>query len=342
MQSRPPLGDFDYHFFAVKVTLLANCIAQDEAALAWARRAADLQPPTHPHAQGSLLSIFIAAHLQVNDWHSALMQARETGRLYVALRSLSGSEDESDLLKPVDTEALLHALPRSAERQVDHYAALQGLLPVVVWLAGLHLRDADEARAVARAIVVFLNEQSQTAFFPELWRSCAAAVDAVWVEAIGAAGLFTVSSSTTSDLIPWDGPEALIPRLICCLGATIQDDVTLQDALLAHVNLAPYLGASGPADQIIYRRLIFPFFQQFWKMRLARSRFRFSLPVLVETELERSQHLPGPDHVGHLLRVIARSLNIRVPDRDGHQGKRTRSMRENWEDASLRDLPRCS
>ena len=323
MQSHPPLGDLDYNWLAIKMALLADVVGQDKAALSWANRAIVWQPASHPHGRLPLLPIIVVTQLEAGDWRSAIAQALEAGRIRVSLFVDGISEGQQHPLNAIDVPSIFPSLPESLRREAEYFAVSQGLIPLVLWLAGLHLQNSDEARDVARDVTSFLREQSESAFFPELWRSCATAIEAVWVQPVSILGLFRASNNTPNDLVPWSGPEDAIPRLICCLGATLQADVSLPDALASHARVAPFFDQRGQFSHIVEQRLVAPFFWQYWEARFTRSRFLFSSPHLVEQEFERIHQLPTHHQPKALLRTLIYSLKLRF---EGHVSDWLRSQ----------------
>ena len=314
MQSRPQLNVLDEHWLAVKMTCLADALTLDDHSLTWAKRAATLKQETHPHARPLLLPIIIVDLLKNGKWGDSISEALEVG---VINTIITRSNSDIISLESLDVSGGLNILDVAARRNAESYAVVHSLFPLVFWLANLHLEDSERARDIAGEIVSFLEEQAQQGAFPELWNYCAAAIQSVWISPLGAETLIRLSNGVADDVVtdarlPWNEPEAAIPRLICCLGATLQKDITLENALLGHIRVAPFLNQSSQVSHVVERLLFIPFLWKFWNKRFLKSRFLFTSPAQVEIQMNFARNLSIISQPKALLSAIAKGLSVRL------------------------------
>lgn len=97
------------------------------------------------------------------------------------------------------------------------------------------------------------------------------------------------------------------------LGATVQGGVPLKEAWLAHKSILDRLGYDRSALLSgSYRQIILPFLTLYWMNAFEQQKFRFSVPRLIEQELQELQSAPQRNRAQMLLSVVARGLGISV------------------------------
>lgn len=102
-------------------------------------------------------------------------------------------------------------------------------------------------------------------------------------------------------------------RAIGYLVATLQNDTPLETDILLHMAIAPFIYQHREPLSATYRRVILPFFINYWKIKFERVPLRFRLTSLVSRILNTAENLPEAERLQFILVTIAFAIDVRLP-----------------------------
>ena len=91
------------------------------------------------------------------------------------------------------------------------------------------------------------------------------------------------------------------------LGVCLKPDSPLNGCAINQAMVMTYVSRSLPINSGVYRRVILPFIESFWRKALDRQRFRFTAPRLVADSFAEAVEKPPPE------RAAANSSRGHVP-----------------------------
>ena len=93
------------------------------------------------------------------------------------------------------------------------------------------------------------------------------------------------------------------------MGASIQDDLRLEDVVRVHWEILIFLRAEARAARVD-RVLFLPLVEAFWRKAIVEQRYRFITPTLTAERFEQAVAAPPDARAEEILRAIAAGLVI--------------------------------
>ena len=99
--------------------------------------------------------------------------------------------------------------------------------------------------------------------------------------------------------------------ILCILGlmaATLQNNATLFEVLGVHFLIIEQVQKLTNAQSTTWRKIILPYFFNYWKTSVEQLMFRFKEPQLAASKLYQSQELPINEQGQAILLIIGNNL----------------------------------
>jgi len=294
-------------YLMAQLALFAQAVGQEQRMLAWCEQGMRLaRESQQPLAWATLCELEIPSLVLHGNMRAVLDHA-----LDIAAIGTAGMRQHirvKDILKSelVVTE-LLGDKPGDTWNQVEERAAQMGMLPIAFWIATRALTNQSEAAALARELAKHCRAIGEAASDEALWMEGATFIERIfegqasWREINEQANGFSLEKYKTL-------------RLLGYLGATVQRGMPLVEAWFAHDAILNSLGYEQSALRSgTYQQIVLPFYAAYWTAAFEQQKFRFTLPRLLEQELQEVQTVPLRERARTLLTVIARGLGIAAP-----------------------------
>ncbi len=280
-----------------QLAMFASAVGDDASATKWSIRAVDLANKLDAVEVQSLLLPNLVNHLvHADEYEKALDGARAA-----SVASLRGMQKlAGNVRRPKWIEDLVGQNPHETARRAEYHALVLALLPAVFRVGLVALEARPAASDLARRVALSCQEVAQSAADPDLWRSAAELFNAIFIEASSAREIHKRSTELGTRF-----GEGL--RAIAYIGATLQPDMRLEDAVIAHWEVVRFI--NGRNDSAALNRLfVTPFLEAFWKRAIASQRFRFAGPSLVESGLREAGRVTAEQRPAEILQAAAAGL----------------------------------
>lgn len=293
----------NHDLIASLMAIYAEQVEQVDKAVSWAWRA--MQQATESRRQqiiGGLGHILITDLVQHHRFSEAIELARDFGKAHIAAGQVADTQDGQATID-VDDTSVPNRMSNAEQQLAEWSSALFVMIPVVFQLATLSIDDPGQAEQEVDGTIAASRARADTAENQALWLRIADIVEEIFVQKIGATQLLRVGNDDQSDTLF---------RLLYLLGATMQRDISYEDAVVAQLMIMPYIQETFGYQSMIYRRIIVPFMSTYWRTMFNRSRFRFSTPNSVAEQLAAIDTIPFERRVQYILRTISDGLTIRL------------------------------
>jgi len=305
-------GLVDYYDRNKESTVLANLtffaasVGNDERAAFWALRGMDDARDTNQRAVFARLSLEALPYLLLNARYAEVLDfAMDAGASFVAnmqLLQLGQVPQGLDL----DVETILGNKPSELWRNAEHHAALVGLLPVVFQIGTVALRSFELAGSQATEVAAICRQISATAVKSQLWLQAAELLEKIYLPEVSYSEILDLSNR-------FDPQTEEVFLAIGFLVATLQNHTPLETDILLHMAIAPFIYQHREPLSATYRRLILPFFIDYWKIKFERVSLRFRSTSLVGLILNTAENFPEAERLQFVLVTMAFALNVRLP-----------------------------
>ena len=212
--------------------------------------------------------------------------ALDHGAVLVA-RLLEQQAGRGNLLQPtVNVQKILGERPNENWRQAERQSAMTGILPAAVRTCSLALDQPETARSSAEEIISVCRQIGAGASDPELWSTIAELFEKGFVRPVPAMELKGVADELAA--------TATTRRAVALLFASMQPDITAENALITHLSVLPCLSQAFDRPFAAHRLILVPFVSAYWNAMFQRMRFHFRSPHLVESALaDAAPRLPA-------------------------------------------------
>jgi hypothetical protein len=303
------VDDYDRNRESIVLTNLAffaASVGNDERAAFWALKGMDDARNTNQCTVFARLSLEALPYLLLNARYAEVLDfAMDAGASFVAsmqLLQLGQVPQGLDL----DVETILGNKPSELWRNAEHHAALVGLLPVVFQIGTVALRSFELAGSQATEVAAICHQISATAVKPQLWLQAAELLEQIYLPEVSYSEILDLSNR-------FDPQTEEVFLAIGYLVATLQNDTPLETDILLHMAIAPFIYQHREPLSATYRRLILPFFIDYWKIKFERVSLRFRSTSLVGRILNTAENFPEAERLQFVLVTMAFALNVRLP-----------------------------
>lgn len=282
----------------------AEAIGDDQRAAAWALKGIDMARTANQYLAFASLATNVIPHLLRDNRYAEILDlAVEAGVAVVAI-VLHGQSGGNTLDTNLNMEEILGSRPNQMWRQAESNAFIIGLLPIIFHLCNVAIRQPDLARRLAADIAALCREISEMFDEQTLWITAALMMEEIHLQ-----------QSSCRELISRYQNFNLLSnelQVIWYLAATLQEGTTLADILVVHFTVMPRVYKLLKPRSTIYRSIVLPFINTYWKTAFEQVRFRFHSPQLVGQMLFQAQNLSEEQQAQFILITVAYGLDIRL------------------------------
>jgi hypothetical protein len=306
----PSLGDnYDRskdYAIALQLALFADAIGEDGRAAVWGAKALELaRGAGQQQIVEELTGRFIPQLIVNNRYAEAMEAALDHGAVLVA-RLLEQQAGRGRLLQPtVNVETILGDRPNENWRQAERQAAMAGILPAAVRICSLALDRPDSARSSAEEMVSICRQIGAGASDAALWSTIAELFEKGFVHPVQAQELKGIA-----DALP---ATATTRRALAVLFASMQPDITAENALITHLSVLPCLSQAFAGPFAAHRLILVPFVSAYWNAMFQRMRFRFRYPGLVQAALLEANTSPHSKRIQASVRAVLIGIPLEMP-----------------------------
>ncbi|BAZ78740.1 hypothetical protein NIES50_73730 (plasmid) [Aulosira laxa NIES-50] len=292
-------------FLTVHLADFAEATGDEEQAAKWALKGIEVARQTNQLTALPVLGTNAIPHLLLDSRYVEVLDfAIETGAILIA--SKQRFDAGMNALEPnLNVEALLGSKPNELWLRAERDAATMGLLPIVFRLATVAISQPELIQVQAQEVVAACQQVSAIAFDQVLWVTASELIEQIYLQQASFEELINRSNGFT--------PEHEILWAIGYLVASLQNKATPQSALMTHLYVTHYLYKWLTPSSATYRRIVLPFLLRYWTNTFEKTRFRFSTPRLIESELSEAQSIPETQRAQSILKTIASGLGVGIP-----------------------------
>jgi hypothetical protein len=304
-------GLLDYYNRNRECTVMANlarfaeAIGNEEKAAAWALRGMDDARATNQRGVVALLSQEAIPHLVLCDYYSEVLDLALDAGAFLAAGEQQLQAGQVPQGFELDVAAILGNKPGELWRKAEQYGVLVGLLPIIFRICTVALHNLELAQTQATEVAAICRQISATAVDQQLWITAADLLEQIHSQEASHDDIIRRSKTFNSE-------NDAVLRAIGYLIATMQNDTPLEKAIQVHMGLAPFVYHHPSQLSAVYRRVILPFFIDYWKSKFERMPLLFRSTQFVSRILNTVENLPEAERVQFILLAVALSLNVKL------------------------------
>ena len=288
-----------------QLSLWADAIGNQESAATWALRGMDDARVTNQNIIFARLSLEAIPHLLLDNRYAEVLDfALDAGAVWTAVIQQQRDSGKFPEGFELNVEAILGNNQNELWQQAEYNSALIGLVPVVFRISTVALQQLALAHEQATEVAASCRQISETAIEPQFWTTPAELLEQVFLpeKTYGEIINFTDTLNQQNNTIY---------LLIVYLAATLSNDISLQNAILAHLELAKIVYEQlRPRSSATYQKIVLPFFISYWRIKFENTPLEFRSSQLVNQRLSTAENIPEPERLQLILLTIAFSLNI--------------------------------
>jgi hypothetical protein len=284
-------------FLPSQIAIFAEALGHDDRALVWAMRGLEMTREAKQTLPLISLSRNIIPQLVLeNRYVEVLDLAVEVGALLMAHSQSRQSIPESE----IDIQSVLGSRENDIWRFAESSALFLGVVPIVFQIAGIAISQPELARRKALDLATLCREISNQSETQSLWSVAAEIIEQI-----------DLQQSTCKELISQykniNSPDGSL-WILGVLTATLQQNASLVEVLSVHLSIIEKVQKLTNPQSITWRKIVLPYFFNFWKTSLERVTFRFKDPQLTAKLLYAAKKLPPNEQGQTILIIINKSL----------------------------------
>jgi len=285
------------------VSEFAECAGDDENASQWAFDGLRLSDELQESGVESLLAaragFLLIGSGRMNDGVLALLRASRA-----SINTLIDNYRRGGLAPEFrDKGAALSSSEQDALLAIEYHAATMILLPASIAIAATMLESMSQASARASELVSALAQVKASAADRALWEGAVRIVNLTFIERTPGRALMAE---------PHAGGREETTRLLRALaffGASLQDDVGLQQAVVTHWEIMESID-SMPRKALDWYT---SFVVRYWRKAFENGRHNFAAPRLVDEELAEAAQSSPDIRARTTLQAVAKGLRQKLP-----------------------------
>jgi len=289
------------------MSLLAERIGQDEKALSWATRAAELAVHVRkPMAVLRIALTVIGASVAEGDYKRAVALALDEGRAISGMKHLDRPVGEL-LDINISSDDILAEISAADRIQSEAESLVHVLLLTMFHLLRLSLSDKDAAKVEAERAATALRRAAKRASDRRAFDNGAELLHGVFSGVLHARDVWDLAGK-------WHSGNCWAAVWACYIGISAARGADLRTIARSHVTIMPNLTKVIKPDSTPFRLFVLPCIRDFWGRRFHEQRFRFSAPASVENDLCAAASPDAGKAVRHILKVIIQGLGIGIAE----------------------------
>jgi hypothetical protein len=282
----------------------AESIGNNERAAFWALRGMDAARETNQRGVVALLSQNAIPHLLLDNYYAEVLDLAMDAGAFLAAGEQQLQSGQVPQGFELDVAAILGNKPGELWRKAEHNAVLVGLLPIIFRICTVALQNPELAQTQATEVAAICRQISATAVDQQLWITAADLLEQIHSQEASHTEIIRRSNQ-------FDPQSDTMLQAIGYLVATLQDNIPLEEALRVHMELARFVYENLRQLSAVYRRVIWPFFIDYWKSKFESMPLLFLSTQFISQILNTAENLPEAERLQFILLTIAFSLNVR-------------------------------
>jgi len=295
-------------FLMAQMSFWADAIGNDNSSVDWAKQArVESKKHKTEFLAASLNDILISDCIVNDELGNAMELAKEAGIALAATRVRRTNnisvdqpiESIKDLLGPNGSEHWL---------QAEYSASVMGYLPAMLRILLVALSDHTKAKILGEKLSGYCRDFGTNSNNPNFWMEAEKLLDQILDESFPAKD-FKEKVSEYND-------NFRVLHAVCCVGISIKKDIPLDRIIRFQIAVIPWIWEQTSYSRSIQRKILIPFFEQYWRHKFEEQRFRFNQPVLLEDDFAKISDIPWQERLKFVMRIVSRGLGIKLKDNE--------------------------
>jgi hypothetical protein len=207
----------------------------------------------------------------------------------------------------INAKAVLGPRPNERWHGAEHWALQQGMLPLALRVAQLHIQDPTESDNAVAEISEYVQELLQLVALPTEWKKALSFIERA---NSGSGNWMTVRNQ--ADNWPDDSPHGI--RWMGYVASLMQNDIPIEQAALLHARLMCYITRRLGKPSTAYRRIALPFSKTFWNRVLERDLISLKVATHFRDALSRADDLPLQEQDRAIVIASLRACDAKLPN----------------------------
>lgn len=294
--------------FASQLARYAGVVGQEKQAIKWAIRGIDIARQSKQFFALPTLAEYVVPHMILDDrYDDALSLAQEAGNILSEITRIQQSQNGEGVLNlGLDLKSLSSIEQANFRKEAEQYVARVGLMSIVFQLSKISIEQPNivcgkgiEVSLICRQIAYKSEEQH--------WSTVAELIENIYSNRLSINELFSLGKTYGSD---FKNEFLKLLWTTSYLAASLQSDISLEEALKAHLYVIYVMNLSLQSSSPTYRYVILPFLVTFWKNKFEKMRFRFRSPQIIEVQLAQATTLSYEQQAQAIFKLLMFGLNV--------------------------------
>jgi len=289
------------NYLPAQMALFAKGIGNEADAAKWSLRAVDSARATDDQtALGQIAHIALESLVIENKVPEAFDVALALGISIAALK-IDQAAGRNPIRRDFDVLNILGDKTNEGWLEAEDYAAVASLLPFFFRLALCRLKGDEDLHTSVDILTTICHQIAATASNPKLWIDAAELIQGFFSSEFSGANLMEKAKS-------FSNPHTTSLQALSLLAAALES--SSEQAVYNHLETLPFLVDFFRGLELIYEKILTPFYKAFWFRMLNEHRFRFRTPNMVEQKLEEISKSAEWVVVPKILMLMSSSLGV--------------------------------
>ncbi|MCC2695759.1 hypothetical protein [Nodularia sp. LEGE 04288] len=292
-----------------QIARYGEAVDKDAQAIKWAIRGIDIIRETKQNFTLPVLAEKIVPQMILESRYvEALDLALETGTVLIGIQKHRQDGGET-LIFDFNPETFLGEKPNKLWQQAEQQAAVMALIPIAFHLSNILVNQPTVAYEQGTAVAAICHQIGVTSVDQD-WNTVARLFENIYSNKASFSELLNLGNSFVSQ-----GENAFLEVLwtISYLGASLQSDVKLENALRVHLYVVRRMYISLKPSSPTYLRIVLPFLSTYWITKFEKMRFRFRSPKIIEEQLTEANTFSADQQAQAIFKTVSFGLGIAIP-----------------------------
>jgi hypothetical protein len=207
----------------------------------------------------------------------------------------------------INAKAILGPQPNERWHGAEHWALQQGMLPLALRVAQLHIQDPTESDNAVAEISEYVQQLIHVVGLPTEWKKALS-----FIECANCGSDHWMAVRTQADRWPDDSPHGI--HWMGYVASLMQDDIPIEQAALMHARLMCYVTRRLGKDLATYRRIALPFSKAYWNRVLERDLMDSKAATHFRDALNSAGDLPSHEQDRAIAIAALRACDTKLPN----------------------------
>ncbi len=288
------------------LAVFAEAVGNDEQAAYWSLQGIDDARVTNQTGVIAFLCFQYIPHLlQSNYFAEVLDIAIDAGTFFTASIHQLKVGQLPRIFEP-NAKVILGDKTSELWLKAEQNTVLIGLIPIIFRIATIALHDSEFAKTQATEVASICRQISTASADSYIWVTAAELLEQIYSQEASHDGILCYCKT-------FDSENYAVLKVIGYLVATLQNDTTLPRTALDHLIIAPFVYSQLIELTTIYRRVILPFFVEYWKNKFESMPLSFNSTQVISQIFNKIETIPEAERLQMILVSVAFSLNVQIP-----------------------------